>query len=157
MIKLSSVPRLIKLSMIQIQKLATGLMQRFRRVLAIIQECLPLIESANAIKDDAKKRDALAASASDCMDKWQPKLEFHIDMPLVQQLIMLWRYDPRAAVAPTLYFFVVIALVLYLLGLALYISRVCTRLAHIESFILPVGFAFTAAGQLIKLGLILFW
>jgi hypothetical protein len=126
-------------------------------VLAIIQECLPLIESANAIKDDAKKRDALAASASDCMDKWQPKLEFHIDMPLVQQLIMLWRYDPRAAVAPTLYFFVVIALVLYLLGLVLYISRVCTRLAHIESFILPVGFAFTAAGQLIKLGLILFW
>ncbi len=49
---------------------------------------------------------------------------------------------------------VMLGVVFYFLTLGVLVSRVYCRWADIESFVLPVGFAFTAIGQSIKLALV---
>jgi hypothetical protein len=94
--------------------------------------------------DEATKTKAMR----ECLNKLPP---FDLDVPLPQGLWFLIQNDPIGAILPCVLICLSFGIVLYLLSLTLLLSRVYTRLFHIESFILPVGFVFTAFGQVIKL------
>jgi hypothetical protein len=89
-----------------------------------------------------------------------PSTRSHRPRPTVQLsaarrawLVILNRPDVAViAIVPTL---VMLATVFYFLTLGVLISRVYSRWAGIESFLFPVGFAFTVLGQSIKLVLVL--
>lgn len=121
-----------------------------------LKECVPLMDSADAKSTDpAKVREAKTAFDG-CWKKWQLKRRFDVRMSVFERLQILALSDPLQFIFPAFAIVVALCVIFYLLSLGLLLSRLYSRLNHIESFVLPVGFGFTAIGQSIKLVLGLF-
>lgn len=123
-------------------------------------ECTPLVnqflKSLDSTEDPSKSSESVKA-AKDCLDKWVPRTRFDVRLSVFEKIRILITLKPLNAIIPLTAMVASLGIIFYFLSLCLFLSRFYSRLKHIESFVLPVGFAFTAIGQSIKLLLVLFF
>jgi hypothetical protein len=119
-------------------------------------ECIPMVASLENITDAVKKQEA-AAEARACFQKWRySELEAFHYLSIWRRIWILLRTAPAQLLWTAVAIVFIISVVSYSLCISLSISRLYTRLLHIDSFILPIGFLFAAIGQIMKLVSVLF-
>jgi hypothetical protein len=91
-----------------------------------------------------------------CLDKWEPKVYFRNNLPFFRSLQILVTNDFVSGIIYIVFILLTFIITFYFMTLAIFISRFYSRLNKIESFILPVGFGFTAIGQVMKMWQLLF-
>jgi hypothetical protein len=134
------------------------LLNAFEEYERFLAECTPLLQEAvKAQKTQrAADKERFAALYAECTKRHPARIEFGntIRIPYLQALWILIEDRSGDALLVCVAMIGSVVWVFYFLTLGILISRVYSRWAGIESFVLPVGFAFTALGQSIKLVLV---